>query len=610
MLPAMLLFLAATVSGDTTVYEDNPVQVDPIVVVGKREPERLSRMVNSAISVSPEKMNASSEDNLLSHLAFNHSSISITSVTGTGFGLGSRGQGKLLIRGLGFSPNRGSLVLIDGRPDIAGLFGHPLPDTYRKAGLYSAELVKGGASTLYGSNAIAGVLDLQSFYRPDLERFTSIELSGGSYATLDGSFRHSRRFGNMIAAGWYEYVESDNHRDNSEYFNRSGGFRLHHQSDGGLEWFLSGRYTSFDYTDAGPVYSPSRFTGDVQRSGLTLGIDKRVARYSLSARLYNSYGEHSFSDGFNSVDRNNGIDLFGRVKGLGDEGLSVSGGFSFNYLGGSAHNGTSSIHGGDFSETEYAGHFQVEYDIHQLVDLTVGGRLIEHERYGSHIVYQAGVVVSPKKAGSIKLSIGTAYRNPTVSESQLFAISNAESLKPEEGVFYEIGYFKRVMSTLSVEGALFWREGENLIAVVTNPSPPPLSLYQNAGSYRHRGWEASLRYATGAVAFNPSFTHLNQKDLNLSVPEDKFVAAGSLTMRNFRLNLEAVAAFNTASDSAGVPVILDDYMVVNVDGRYSISSLADLTLRIENLFDRDYQVVHGYPMPGITFRGRISLQVY
>ena len=84
-------------------------------------------------------------------------------------------------RGLGFAPNRGTLVLIDGRPEIAGLFGHPLPDTYRKAGIYSAALVKGGASTLYGSNAIAGVLDMTSFYRPDLDRYTNLELNGGSF---------------------------------------------------------------------------------------------------------------------------------------------------------------------------------------------------------------------------------------------------------------------------------------------------------------------------------------------------------------------------------------------------------------------------------------------
>jgi len=608
VLAYVLISMSLALGADTVMNADDPVEVDPIVVVGQREPVRLSRAVNSSIVLTPERVAGTFEDNLLTNLANSYASVSITTVSGVGYGLGSRGQGKLLIRGLGFAPNRGTLVIVDGRPDIAGLFGHPLPDTYRRAGLYSAELVKGGASTLYGSNAIAGVLDLRSFYRPDLDRYTNLELTGGSWDTYNGMLQHSQRFDNLILAGWYEYIESDNHRVDNEYYNRSGGFRAQYDASEKFSTFITGKYSSFDYADTGPEYHPAKFTGDIQRMGATLGADFTGGRYSASARVYSSYGEHAFSDGFQSVDRNNGVSLYGRARQVGLKGLSLSGGMSVNYLGGSAYNGTGFIMGGDFNEIEYAAHLQSELDLNEIVHFTIGGRYIDHDRYDDHLVYQAGAVISPPDWGSFKLSVGSAYRNPTVNESQLFAISNADSLKPEEGTFYEVGYFNRLGRRFSIETAVFWREGENLIESIANPSPPPANLFQNAGSYSHSGWEATVRYADDHWSLSPSFVHLNQDNYNGSVPEDKFVLSGSFHADQLTVGFETVAAFNTASDSAGVPVVLDDYRVMNLDTRYALTDLVDLKLRVENLFDEEYQVVHGYPMPGITFRGGFAVR--
>jgi outer membrane cobalamin receptor len=49
-------------------------------------------------------------------------------------------------------------------------------------------------------------------------------------------------------------------------------------------------------------------------------------------------------------------------------------------------------------------------------------------------------------------------------------------------------------------------------------------------------------------------------------------------------------------------VVLDDYLVVNTSAGLRLTNMLSLKGRIENLFDTDYQLVHGYPMPGITFR--------
>lgn len=614
MIAFILFSIGALSPSDRATARDTVYQLDPIVVVGTREPARLSRCVNSAIVLSPSRLAASTEDNVLANLGNNDASISISSVKSVGYGLGTIGQGQLFIRGLGFSPNNGTLVLIDGRPDIAGLFGHPLPDTYERAGLYSADLIKGGASTLYGSNAIAGVLDLTSFYRPDLDRFTKAELWGGTFKSLDGSLQHSQKFGRAIIAGWYDYVQSDNQGINNQFLSRAGGFRTQLDTLAGWTLFLSGKYSDFFFADPGPDYQPLRTTGNIARSGVTFGADRPRRNWSLSARLYSSYGDHHFSDGFNSVDRNSGADLFARWRIPGEEWLTISGGASADYIGGSAYNGTPFVLTGNFGDYEYAGMLQAEAHVDTAVTLIAGGRMISNDRYSRHAVYQLGAIISPERIGSLKLSVASAYRNPTVMESQLFLISNPDSLRPEEGTFYEIGYYNRIAPSLSFNGAVFWRDGKNLIESVPNSVPPPPVTFVNTGTFHHSGWEASATYVQGGFRLTPSFSHLNQKDFLISTPEDKFALSAALTQSFWSASLESISALKTHSDSTRADgsvqeEVLKDYTVINADLRVHVTRKASLLLRLENLFDTKYQIVFGYPMPGFTVRGGLSFQI-
>jgi hypothetical protein len=55
-------------------------------------------------------------------------SVYVTRMGILGLGLGE--SGSMTLRGLGGSPTTELLVVIDGRPDFMGLFGHPLPDFY------------------------------------------------------------------------------------------------------------------------------------------------------------------------------------------------------------------------------------------------------------------------------------------------------------------------------------------------------------------------------------------------------------------------------------------------------------------------------------------------
>jgi hypothetical protein len=64
-----------------------------------------------------------------------------------GHGLGT--SNSISLRGLGGSPTTQLLVVIDGRPEVMGLMGHPIPDFYSLTDVGSLSITSGPASVLY-----------------------------------------------------------------------------------------------------------------------------------------------------------------------------------------------------------------------------------------------------------------------------------------------------------------------------------------------------------------------------------------------------------------------------------------------------------------------------
>lgn len=74
-----------------------------------------------------------------------------------GYGVSNGAAGGISLRGLS-GGNARLMVLIDGHPQYAGIFGHPIADAYQTLLADQVEVLHGPASVLYGSNAMGGVL--------------------------------------------------------------------------------------------------------------------------------------------------------------------------------------------------------------------------------------------------------------------------------------------------------------------------------------------------------------------------------------------------------------------------------------------------------------------
>ena len=131
--------------------------------------------------IDREQIEASSESALLPVLSQHVPGLFVTQKGITGFGVSEGAAGTVNIRGVG-SGNK-VLMLFDGQPQWAGVFGHSLPDTYVASDVERVEVIRGPGSLLYGSNAMGGVVNIITRHHKQEGRRTQARVMYGSYNT-------------------------------------------------------------------------------------------------------------------------------------------------------------------------------------------------------------------------------------------------------------------------------------------------------------------------------------------------------------------------------------------------------------------------------------------
>ena len=145
-------------------FANDPAVIDSLinlqgVVISANKVQVNRNSVPLTISViDRDQIEASSESALLPVLSQYVPGLFVTQKGITGFGVSEGAAGTVNIRGVG-SGNK-VLMLFDGQPQWAGVFGHSLPDTYVASDVERVEVIRGPGSLLYGSNAMGGVVNI------------------------------------------------------------------------------------------------------------------------------------------------------------------------------------------------------------------------------------------------------------------------------------------------------------------------------------------------------------------------------------------------------------------------------------------------------------------
>ena len=519
-----------------------------------------------------------------------------------GYGISSNGTGAISIRGVGESPNAAILIVVDGRPDFQGEMGHPLPDFFSLTDVGRVSVTEGPASVLYGSNAMGGVVEIDPI-QPSRQNETRLTASLGSFLT--GQYRLSN--GGTLGRFFYNVTGGISHTDGDRAHShfREGDGSVSFGNDFSDHWkgSLDGRYGHFLVEDPGPVGDPSEANyAAVGRGGFSANLDNAYAGTYGFIRVYGSYGRNFISDGFRSIDDATGIRL-DQTFALNRTLLLEVGSDDMHY-GGEAHEEPSGYSYGTHHIDEQAGFTFLQWTPLRGLRLNAGYRYQANSQFGGLSAPETGGSFAFSHRYSIAFNASRGFRNPTLRELYLFPAPNPDLL-PETMWNYQATFHARPSRVFHAWTTVYYASLQNLI-VSLGDWPDMTTL--NAGNAINRGVEFSSEWMPwGHVRVRVGYNYITSTNLAPYVPANKFNYSVEIPVRHLTADFSGISAGQRFTDTTHTSY-LGAYTDATLRLSYPLGERATVFALVDNLFNRRYQFLPGYPMPGINAAGGFTLR--
>lgn len=231
----------------------------------------------------------------------------------------------------------------------------------------------------------------------------------------------------------------------------------------------------------------------------------------------------------------------------------------------------------------------------------INGRHDANSIYGDKNTYSASYGYQLTPDWRAQASYGTAFKAPTLYQLYIPLYGNA-NLQPETSLNREVGLvWERETQTASIT---YYRNNvSNLINYVTTDSAGD-GQYQNIGQATLQGVTASYKGRFGDWRLRGSYDWLdavnNANGLLLPLRARNAGTVGvSHVWGAFEAGVDLVVVGNRYND-AKQKTPLGGYSLVNLTARYQLSKALSMQASVDNVFDRSYTQVQGYNTPGVT----------
>ncbi len=492
------------------------------------------------------------------------------------------------------------------------------------------EVVRGPQSTLYGSDAMSGVINIvtrKGTPEPEAAVFSEIgahntfreggELRGVKGA-LDYSFYLSRLDSegiNKVSAG----TEEDGYRNTT--FSSRIGYKVLEDS----ELSLVTRYT-----DAKAEIDAAAYDDDPNY----ISWSRDYAMKAAFDHPLNSWWKHNLSFSWHYLDRKdrNAKDEAHPYDYISDwykgdnqkiawqHDLTLApwdtliAGFEYEKERGSSYYYSDGIFGPyeskqDRKSVENKGYYlQNQFKFRDRLFVTPGLRVDDHQIFGAETTYKISAVYHFLETGtSLKANYGTAFKAPSLY--QLYSSDGDPALNPDKNKSYDFGFEQKLFANrLSFSLMRFRSDFKDMVDYDSG-----IAKFVNLGRARSEGYEvgAGYRFFEGlSVNANFTYTDTENKDTGLEL----------LRRPRHQVNLDLDWRFMPMADlNLGMTyvgrrrdVVYDasynenfvkdkDYTVFRIASSYELTRNFRLFARIENLFDKKYEEIPGYAVPGRSF---------
>ncbi|RIV81272.1 TonB-dependent receptor plug domain-containing protein [Pelagerythrobacter aerophilus] len=517
------------------------------------------------------------------------------------------------------------LVLIDGvrvadpaSPGGGFDFGNLLTSNLAKI-----EVLRGSNSTIWGSDAIGGVIVASTRAESGLQ--VSAEYGARDTATgaVSGGIGGDRGFLGASASYYttdgFSQAANGTEADGFEQWTASGQGRLYLSPS--FEIFARGRWAEGDLDLDG--YQADFSFGDTEDTQHTQQYSGSAGAIYDTGPLFVS-AAYSFADTervnrnpaseeptFSSDGHSDRVEMRGEWRPIGP--LLVNFGAENEWEAfstSSEERRTTRIFGA---------YTQLGIEMGPLA-AHAGVRLDDHARFGSETSFGGDISYALTRDLRLRASVGEGFKAPTLY--QLFSDYGNPALQPERSTSYDIGLIHgdRSLTKSRFYGALtaFRRDARDQIEFVSCFSPErpefcgerPNGFYDNTDRARAQGVEVELgarpsdRVTTRAVyayvdTENRTAGSANQGNVLARRPQHALTLSADwrTPLRDFTIGGD-VRMVSDSFENATNTTPLDGYALASVRASLPFGERFELFGRVENLFDTDYQTAAGYGTPG------------
>jgi len=519
----------------------------------------------------------------------------------------------LLVRGGGSNQ---VLVMVDGIKFNSPSTGSADLSGFLNTDVERIEIIKGPQSTLYGSEAMAGVVNIITKKGAGKLK-ANLSAEGGSFATVKTAGTVSGGTDHLnyrLSATWLDTDGIPIARNGSVpngYTNKSVSARLGANPTDNSSLELNLRYgtdkTQLDNYEfgVGPVdtlnYVQKRENYLVAATGKIFPWKNYEQSLSLSFLRDDNKSTDPVT-AYNNFRVKTTTELLDWQHTLELNPLTVTGGFAYRY------EAAENVGSFDKSIDNKAGYLNAKLTLMtDALILNAGVRYDDHSTFGDAVTYRTGLLYHLKPLGMrFKANLGSGFRAPSLNELYYPFYGNPD-LKPEKSTGYDVGLEKELFDKRLVLGATWFSQRyRNLIQ--TN-----FYTYtaDNIGNAQTDGVELNVAAQPFAnLRVNAAYTWLDavNKDTGAFLPlrpRNKFTASMDYTI----VKLTVIGEYQYVSKrfDSGLNRDISPYSLVNLKGSYLLHKNLSLFVRIDNLFDKSYEEAAGYGTPGISAYGGIKV---
>jgi len=535
--------------------------------------------------------------------------------------------GALTTLSLRGSTDKQVLILIDGRPLNTPTLGSVDLSILPLLNIDRVEIAKGPFSSLYGGNALGGVINIIT-KRPEEKFGLNYYISYGKFDTsiLGLSFGEKKKnFGYLFEIN-KNYTDGFRENSESDYLGFSGKLFFNFTNNSEMS-ISAGDYNSDTNLPGSLTYPTPYASQKMEYRWADLNYDFKGERFDLKTKLYFNYNTIIYKNDdpiWPSNDKTEetypGIDI--QTNFYPNEFNIITTGIDYKTEEANVIDRINNVSrfGGE-RKRDNTGIFLQDEITFGKVKILPGIRWDNNSDYGSFLSPKIASLIKIGENTNLRLSYGRSFRPPTIDDLYWYedwgwgGFFGNPNLKPEEADSFDLGiehiFGEKLLSRIN----FFHTKTKDLIAWVETG---PKWEAQNIDKAEINGIETEFLYNLNKNFSVPlHYTYMDARDKGTQYndkklpyrPENKLsLGLNFKSEKGIKFNIDLNFVDDVYTDRNNTQK-LDDYTILNTTFSKEFFKNSEFFIQIRNLFDEEYQIIRDFPMPGriimVGLKGKI-----